>query len=83
LKEDIRFKFGKANEAALFNSRSKQIRINLRYVESINHLYELIEHEALHKAFDDLKFSIRKEHRLIDIILWAAYMIPDDVQHKP
>tara|TARA_Y100000310_G_C20212896_1_gene592160 strand:+ start:30 stop:281 length:252 start_codon:yes stop_codon:yes gene_type:complete len=83
LKEEVWLKFGKAKEAATFNSKTQQIRINLKYVESINHLYELIEHEGLHKAFDDLEIPIRKEHKLIDVILWASYMIPDDVQHKP
>jgi len=83
LKEEIRFKFGKANEAAMFNGRNKQIKINLRYVESINHLYELIEHEALHKAFNDLDIPIKNEHKLIDVVIWAAYMIPDNGRHKP
>jgi len=82
LKEEIWLKFGKAKEAATFNSKTKQIRINLKYVESINHLYELIEHEGLHKALDDLQIPIRKEHRLIDVILWAEYMIPNNVRRK-
>ena len=82
MKEEVWLKFGKAKEAATFNSKTQQIRINLKYVESINHLYELIEHEGLHKAFDDLEIPIRKEHRLIDVILWAEYMIPSNVQRK-
>ena len=83
MNEEVWLKFGKAKEAATFNSKTQQIRINLKYVESINHLYELIEHEGLHRALDDLKIPIRKEHMLIDVILWAAYMIPDSDQHKP
>jgi len=83
LKEEVWLKFGKAKEAATFNSKTQQIRINLKYVESINHLYELIEHEGLHKALDDLKIPIKKEHKLIDVILWASYMIPDNGRHKP
>ena len=82
MKEEVWLKFGKAKEAATFNSKTQQIRINLKYVESINHLYELIEHEGLHKALDDLEIPIKKEHMLIDVILWADYMIPDNVQHK-
>ena len=83
MKEEVWLKFGKAKEAASYNSKDKQIRINLKYVESINHLYELIEHEGLHRALDDLKIPIRREHMLIDVILWADYMIPDNGQHKP
>ena len=83
MKEEVWLKFGKAKEAATFNSKTQQIRINLKYVESINHLYELIEHEGLHKALDDLEIPIKKEHKLIDVILWASYMIPDNSQHKP
>jgi len=83
LKEEVWLKFGKAKEAASYNSKNNQIRINLKYVESINHLYELIEHEGLHRALDDLKISIKKEHKLIDVILWASYMIPDNGRHKP
>ena len=58
MKEEVWLKFGKAKEAATFNSKTQQIRINLKYVESINHLYELIEHEGLHKALDDLKILL-------------------------
>ena len=83
MKEEVWLKFGKAKEAATFNSKTQQIRINLKYVESINHLYELIAHEGLHKALDDLKIPIKKEHKLIDVILWASYMITDNGQHKP
>ena len=83
MKEEVLLKFGKAKEAASYNSKNNQIRINLKYVESINHLYELIEHEGLHRALDDLKISIKKEHKLIDVILWASYMIPDNGLHKP
>ena len=83
MKEEVWLKFGKAKEAATFNSKTQQIRINLKYVESINHLYELIEHEGLHKALDDLKIPIKKEQKIIDVILWASYMIPDNGRHKP
>ena len=75
MKEEIKFRFGRAGEVAAYSSRLKQIRINLKYIETIEHLYEVITHEILHKILDEQGFQIRREHKLIEKIQWADYNI--------
>ena len=70
-------KFGRAREIAAYSHKLNRIRINLKYVESVEHLYEVIEHEVLHKTLADLYLPIGKEHNLIHSLQWATYMIPD------
>jgi predicted SprT family Zn-dependent metalloprotease len=73
--QPIEFRFGKRGEAASYNIKTDNIRINLRYIDSIEHLYQLIEHEVIHKVLNDEKFKIEKEHVLIDKTQWAYYLI--------
>ena len=75
MRDEFIFKFGKAREVAAYSQKLNQIKINLRYVESVNHLYEIIEHEVLHKVLWELDIPIRREHKLIDKILWSDYDI--------
>ena len=75
MRDEFRFKFGKAKEVAAYSQKLGIIKINLKYVESVSHLYEIIEHEVLHKALWELDILIRREHRLIDKILWVDYEI--------
>ena len=74
LTEEFIFKFGRAGEVASYYRN--RIRVNLKYVDTIEHLYEVIEHEYLHKILDDLSISIKKEHNLIKHLNWAYYLIP-------
>lgn len=73
--QPIEFRFGKRGEAASFNCKTKNIRINLRYVDSIEHLYALIEHEVVHQILDEDDFNINEEHKLIDRMSWAEYIL--------
>ena len=73
MKEEIKFKFGRANEVASYSSKLNHVRINLKYIDSVEHLYEVIEHEFLHKVLDEFFMSIRMEHKLIKKIQWADY----------
>ena len=75
MKDEFRFKFGKAKEVAAYSQKLGIIKINLKYVETIEHLYEIIEHEVLHKALWELDIPIRREHKMIDKMLWADYEI--------
>ena len=76
LKEiEFKYKFGRANELAAYSDRLKQVKINLKYIESIDHLIQVIEHEMLHKILWDFSIAIKKEHKLIDTIQWANYLI--------
>ena len=76
LKEiEFKYKFGRANELAAYSDRLKQVKINLKYIESIDHLIQVIEHEMLHKILWDFSIAIKKEHKLIDAIQWANYLI--------
>ena len=76
LKEiEFRFKFGRAKELAAYSDRLKQVKINLKYIESIDHLIQVIEHEMLHKILWDFSIPIRKEHKMIDRLQWADYFI--------
>ena len=76
LKEvEFRFRFGRANELAAYSDRLKQVKINLKYIESIDHLIQVIEHEMLHKILWDFSIPIRKEHKMIDRLQWADYFI--------
>jgi len=73
MSDEFRFRFGKAKEVAAYSQKLNVIKINLKYVESVSHLYEIIEHEVLHKVLWRLSLPIRREHKLIDRILWANY----------
>ena len=76
LKEiEFRYKFGRAQELAAYSDRLKQVKINLKYIESIEHLIAVIEHEMLHKILWDFSIAIRKEHKMIDRLQWADYLI--------
>ena len=75
MRDEFIFKFGKAREVAAYSQKLNQIKINLKYVESIEHLISVIEHEILHKILWDFSIPIRKEHKLIDKIQWADYLI--------
>ena len=76
LKEiEFKYKFGRANELAAYSDRLKQVKINLKYIESIEHLIAVIEHEMIHKILWEFSIPIRKEHKLIDKIQWAEYNI--------
>ena len=75
MSDEFRFKFGKAKEVAAYSEKLNVIKINLKYVESVVHLYEIIEHEVLHKALWRFSIPIRREHKLIDKILWSDYNI--------
>jgi hypothetical protein len=73
--QPIEFRFGKRGEAASYNVKMDNIRINLRYVDSIQHLYALIEHEVVHQILNDEDFDINAEHKLIDRMQWADYLL--------
>ena len=76
LKEvEFRFRFGRANELAAYSDRLRVVKINLKYIESIEHLIAVIEHEILHKILWDFSIPIRKEHKMIDRLQWADYFI--------
>ena len=76
LKElEFRFRFGRAKELAAYSDKLRQVKINLKYVESIEHLIAVIEHEMIHKILWEFSIPIRKEHKLIDKIQWAEYNI--------
>ena len=76
LKElEFRFRFGRAKELAAYSDKYRQVKINLRYIESIEHLIAVIEHEILHKILWDFSIPIRKEHKMIDRLQWADYLI--------
>ena len=75
MRDEFRFKFGKAKEVAAYSEKLNVIKINLKYVETVEHLFEIIEHEVLHKALWKFDIPIRREHKLIDKILWADYEI--------
>ena len=76
LKEvEFRFRFGRAKELAAYSDKLRQVKINLRYIESIEHLIAVIEHEILHKILWDFSIAIRKEHKMIDRLQWADYLI--------
>ena len=75
MKDEFRFRFGKAKEVAAYSQQLNVIKINLKYVESVSHLYEIIEHEVLHKVLWELDIPIRREHKMIDKMLWADYEI--------
>ena len=76
LKElEFRFRFGRAEELAAYSDKYRQVKINLKYVESIEHLISVIEHEILHKILWDFSIQIRKEHKMIDKLQWADYFI--------
>ena len=75
MRDEFKFRFGKAKEVAAYSQKLNVIKINLRYVESVSHLYEIIEHEVLHKVLWDFLIPIRHEHRLIEKILWADYEV--------
>ena len=73
MRDEFKFRFGKAKEVAAYSQKLNVIKINLKYVESVSHLYEIIEHEVLHKALWNLSIPIRREHKLIRKIQWANY----------
>jgi hypothetical protein len=73
--QPIEYRFGKRGEAASYNIKMNNIRINLRYVDSIQHLYSLIEHEVIHQILNDEDFNINDEHILINKMQWADYLI--------
>ena len=76
LKElEFRYRFGRAKELAAYSDKYRQVKINLRYIESIEHLIAVIEHEILHKILWDFSIAIRKEHKMIDRLQWADYLI--------
>ena len=76
LKElEFRYKFGRSNELAAYSDKYNQVKINLKYIESIDHLIDVIEHEILHKVLWEFSIPIRKEHKIIDRIHWADYLI--------
>ena len=75
MRDEFKFRFGKAKEVAAYSQKLNMIKINLKYVESVSHLYEIIEHEVLHKALWNLSIPIRREHKLIEKIQWADYNI--------
>ena len=75
LKEEFSFKFGNAREVAAYSYKLNQIKINLKYIESVDHLYEVITHEFLHKVLTNFSISTRREHKLIKKIQWADYNI--------
>ena len=75
MRDEFKFRFGNAKEVAAYSQKLNMIKINLKYVESVSHLYEIIEHEVLHKALWNFLIPIRREHKLIDRILWADYEV--------
>ena len=76
LKEiEFRLKFGNAKELAAYSGKLRQVRINLKYIESIDHLIQVIEHEMLHKILWDFSIAIKKEHKMINRLQWTDYLI--------
>ena len=76
LKElEFRYRFGRAKELAAYSDKLRQVKINLKYIESIDHLIQVIEHEILHKILWEFSIPTRKEHKLIDKVQWADYSI--------
>jgi len=75
LKEEFKYKFGNAREVAAYSYKLNQIKINLKYIESVDHLYEVITHEFLHKVLTNFSIPITREHKLIRKIQWADYNI--------
>ena len=76
LKEiEFKYRFGRAKELAAYSDKLRQVKINLKYIESIEHLIAVIEHEILHKILWDFSIPIRKEHKMIDKLQWADYFI--------
>ena len=76
LKEiEFKYRFGRANELAAYSDRYRQVKINLKYIESIEHLIAVIEHEMLHKILWDFSIAIKKEHKVIDRLQWTDYLI--------
>jgi len=75
--KDIEFmyRFGRAKELAAYSDKLRQVKINLKYIESIEHLIAVIEHEILHKILWEFSIPVRKEHKLIDKVQWAVYNI--------
>ena len=71
LTEEFRYKFGRAGEVAAYYRN--RIKVNLKYIDSVEHLCEVIEHEFLHTVLDEFFMSIRMEHKLIKKIQWADY----------
>ena len=47
----------------------------LKYIESIDHLIQVIEHEILHKILWDFSIAIKKEHKMINRLQWTEYLI--------
>lgn len=72
--EEFRYKFGRAGEVAAYYKN--RVRVNLKYIDTVEHLYEVIEHEYLHKILDEFLIPIKKEHDLIKCVNWAYYLIP-------
>ena len=72
---EFRYRFGRAKELAAYSDKLRQVKINLKYIESIEHLIAVIEHEILHKILWDFSIQIRKEHKMIDKLQWADYFI--------
>ena len=75
LKEEFKYNFGNAREVAAYSYKLNQIKINLKYIESVDHLYEVITHEFLHKVLTNFSIPITREHKLIKKIQWAYYDI--------
>ena len=76
LKEiEFKYRFGRANELAAYSDRYRQVKINLKYIESIDHLIQVIEHEILHKILWDFSIAIKKEHKMINRLQWTDYLI--------
>ena len=72
---EFRYRFGRANELAAYSDKYRQVKINLKYIESVEHLIQVIEHEILHKILWEFSIPTRKEHKLIDKVQWADYSI--------
>lgn len=69
------FRFNYQEEAAYFDTDTKEIYIHLKYVDSISYLYYLIEHEVLHSAIDKCTVSVDddEEHQIIHAVQWAEF----------
>ena len=76
LKEiEFKYRFGRANELAAYSDKLRQVKINLKYIESIEHLIAVIEHEVLHKILWEFSIAIKKEHKMINRVQWTDYLI--------
>ncbi len=55
-----------------YNYISKNVKINPARINHLKELYEVLQHEDIHKALDTLKIKMsdKKEHRIIYIINW-------------